>query len=293
MEQFVAAGAQVTALDNFSAGRVENLDSVKSSIRVVTMDIRDESLEQVVSAHDVVIHMAANADVPRSVEDPCYDFENNVMGSYNVLRACMRGGVSKVVFASSAAVYGEPEYSPMDELHPTNPASPYGAAKLAIEKLGFAYHRSFGLPFTAVRIFNTYGVRQPRYVMYDLLKKLYRDPTKLIVLGTGEQVRDYSYVTDTARCFLLAAADDASSGEVYNVAGAYPITIRDLADKLIAIRGAGDVSVSFTGSSWPGDIAILAADITKAEKLLGFAPTVELHDGLARLDSWLSKLPLN
>ena len=292
VEEFVTAGAHVTAVDNFSSGKIENLSRVESDIELLTMDVRDEKLHGLMKHQDIVVHMAANADVPKSVADPAFDYANNVEGSFNVLRACLSADVAKVLFASSAAVYGEPEYSPMDELHPTNPVSPYGAAKLAVEKLGFSYHHSLGLPFTALRIFNSYGARQRRYVMYDLLRKLYRDPNILQVLGTGDQVRDYSYVTDTARCFLLAARSDVSDGESYNVAGGRPISIKTLTDRLVEVCGVAGVSVTFTGESWPGDIRTLVANINKAQKVLEFCPKVDLLEGLARLDAWLRPLCL-
>lgn len=288
VEAFVTQGARVTALDNLVSGKRSNLEKVQNDIHIIEMDVCDGLIRHVIRDQDVVIHMAANADVPRSVVDPEYDFTNNIVGGYNVLKACLHSDIEKFIFASSAAVYGEPQYTPIDEAHPTNPISPYGAAKLSVEKLGLAYHHTFGLPFTVIRIFNTYGTRQPRYVMYDLLNKLYSDPMRLEVLGTGKQVRDYSYVTDTARSFLLATKCDRSVGQIYNVAGGYSISIRDLADRLIRALDLKGVRVSFTGLSWPGDIETLAADIAKAKKELGFVPRVSLEDGIALLNSWLS-----
>lgn len=287
VDAFVRAGAKVTALDNFAAGKRQNLAHLTGEIEVIDMDIRDDTISDVIKQHDIVIHMAANADVPVSVRDPDYDFQNNVVGSYNVLKGCLDSHVQKVVFASSAAVYGEPEYTPMDEHHPLNPRSPYGAAKLAAERLGISYFTSFGLPFTAIRIFNTYGTRQPRYVMYDLLRKLYNDPTKIEVLGTGDQVRDYSYATDTAQAFLLAAQSDTSAGQVYNVAGGYPISIKNLVDRLIRTLKLKHVEVTYTGKSWPGDIAILSADISKIKHDLSFQPRVNIEDGIQLLENWL------
>lgn len=277
------------ALDNFAAGERENLEHLKDKIEIVDMDIRDEAIAELIKRQDVVIHMAGNADVPISVEKPDYDFQNNVIGSYNVLKACLGSNVQKIVFASSAAVYGEPKHTPMDEEHPLHPRSPYGAAKLAIERLGVAYYVTFDLPFTAIRIFNTYGERQPRYVMYDLLRKLYNDPTRLEVLGTGEQIRDYSYATDTAHCFLLATRNDCSVGQVYNVGGGKPISIRDLVCRLIDTLGLKNVDVTFTGKSWRGDINTLVGDISTAKKELGFQPAVSIEDGISLLETWLSK----
>lgn len=289
VDDFVEAGAIVTALDNFVAGKKENLKQVKDKIEIINMDICDKRIIKLIKRQDIIIHMAGNADVPVSVERPDYDFQNNVIGSYNILKACLGSNVQKIVFASSAAVYGEPQYVPIDENHPTIPRSPYGASKLAIERLGIAYNITYNLPFTAIRIFNTYGVRQPRYVMYDLLRKLYTDPTKLEVLGTGEQVRDYNYVTDTARCFLLATQTDKAIGEVYNVAGGNPIAIKDLVQKLIKTLGLKNVNVTFTGKSWPGDISVLSADISKAKNELGFDPKVPIENGINLLEEWLSK----
>lgn len=289
VDAFVAVGAKVTALDNFSAGKRENLVQVKDKIKIIDMDICDDAVTSVVKDHDIIIHMAANADVPLSVQQPDYDFQNNVIGSYNILKACLDNKVQKIVFASSAAVYGEPDYTPIDEKQHLNPRSPYGAAKLAIERLGIAYYVTYGLPFTAIRIFNTYGVRQPRYVMYDLLRKLYNDPYKLEVLGTGEQVRDYSYATDTAQAFLLATQSNESNGEVYNVAGGNPISIKDLVQLLIHTLGLKDVDVAYTGKSWSGDITTLSADISKIEEELGFKPKVGIENGINLLEKWLSR----
>jgi UDP-glucose 4-epimerase len=289
VDAYVAAGARVTALDNFSDGRHANLTTLAGEHEIVEMDVRDEAISKIVKQQDVVVHMAANADVPRSVRDPDYDFQNNVVGSYNVLRACLDSNVQSVIFASSAAVYGEPRYTPIDEAHPLDPISPYGAAKLAAEKLGFSYYKAYGLPFTAIRIFNSYGIRQPRYVMYDLLRKLRNDQSRLQVLGTGNQIRDYSYVTDTARCFLLASENKESVGEVYNVAGGEPISIRDLAKRIIAALGLSEVEVVFTGQSWPGDITALVADISKIRTGLGYCPEVALDEGIIRLIRWFDE----
>lgn len=290
VDQAVAAGATVTVIDDLSAGRLRNLKAVIEDIEFLTMSLSDERVADVVRRQDIVFHLAANADVPVSVRDPGLDFQSNVVGSFRVLQACLGSDVQKVVFASSAAVYGPPSYVPIDEGHPTRPISPYGAGKLAVEHLGMAYHATYGLPFSAVRIFNSYGVRQPRYVMFDLIRKLHQDPTRLEVLGTGEQIRDYAYVTDTSRFFLTVAAAEQAVGHVYNVAGGNPTSVRDLVALLIADLGLEDVDVSFTGKSWPGDISRLVADIGAARKL-GWSPQVDLATGVKALEEWLLQDP--
>jgi len=291
VELLVTRGARVTVLDDLSAGRRENLAAVAADIAFVEGSVADRDLvDRLVRGQELVFNFAANADVPRSVKDPETDFQSNALGAHHVLSACRRHGVRRVLQASTAAVYGEPRYTPMDEEHPLRPISPYGASKLAAEALGRAYHHTYGLPFTAVRIFNTYGPRQPRYVIHDLFRKLARDRDRLEVLGTGEQVRDYCYVTDTAAAFVEVASDDRTIGEVYNIAGGQPVSIRELVALILETLGLTATVPYYTGQSWPGDITRLVADITRL-RALGFAPTVDLREGLRRFAAWIDISP--
>lgn len=286
-EQLVGRGARVTVLDDMSAGRLKNLAAVLPDIEMVTGSVADAPLvSRLVSAKTVVFNFAANADVPRSVSDPQLDFTSNAIGTFNLLTACRQHGVERVLQASTAAVYGEPLLTPMSEEHQLRPISPYGASKLAAESLGLAYHHTYDLPFTAVRIFNTYGPRQPRYVIHDLFRKLERDSRRLEVLGTGEQVRDYCYVDDTARAFCDLCERDDAVGRVYNIAGGTPLSIRELVALILECLGLHDTTVHYTGVSWPGDITRLVADITRI-RATGFAPTVDMPTGLARFRDWL------
>ncbi len=289
VDALVKSGATVTALDSLHSGDMANLDEARSQIVFREADVRDwEAMRDATRHQDVVFHLAANADVPYSLENPQFDFEVNVLGSQNIMRACMANDVGRLVFASTAAVYGDPVYTPMDEDHPLRPISPYGASKLAAENLGFGYHRSFGLPFTAIRISNSYGERQAKYVIHDFLAKLLSDPGRLEVLGDGNQHRDFCHVSDVSRCFLLAAESDATLGEVLNLAGSGSISITDLAHLVLELLGLeGETEVSYTGRSWQGDISLLLPDIAKARRLLGFSPEVALKDGIGTLIRWL------
>lgn len=287
VDQLLERGASVTVLDNLITGRTRNLEAVRNHIEVVEGDIRDRGLvEEVVRGRDLIFHFAANADVPKSVEEPAYDFETNAGGTFNLLAACRSSDVRRIIYASTAAVYGTPQYTPMDEQHPCRPVSPYGASKYAGERLGFAFRETYGLPFTAFRIFNTFGPRQPRYVMYDLFRKLQNDSRTLEVLGTGEQVRDYCYVADTAKAFVDVSADDITEGEVYNLSGGRSISIRNLVALILEAHGSNGTKVYYTGKSWPGDIVHLEADISKI-RTFGFAPTVGLEEGLGIFAKWL------
>ena len=289
VDALVKFGATVTALDSLHSGGIANLDDARSKIVFREADVRDwEAVRNATRGQDVVFHLAANADVPYSLEHPQFDFDVNVLGSQNVMRACMANDVGRLVFASTAAVYGDPVYTPMDEDHPLKPISPYGASKLAAENLGFAYHRTYGLPFTAIRISNSYGERQAKYVIHDFLAKLLNDPGKLEVLGDGNQRRDFCHVSDVSRCFLLAAESDPTRGEALNLAGAGSISIRELASLVLELLGLeGKTQVSYTSKSWQGDISLLLPDIAKARRLLGYNPEVALKDGVGALIRWL------
>lgn len=289
VDMLVNLDAKVTVIDNLSAGRLSNLNKSIKKINFKKIDILEaKKVTRIINGQDIVIHLAANADVPFSVKYPDHDFNVNIIGSYNVIKACKEANIKKLVFASSAAVYGNPVYIPIDEKHPTNPVSPYGASKLAIEKLGQAYQKTYGFPFVTMRIFNTYGERQPRYVMYDLLKKLYKDAKNLVVLGTGDQIRDYSYVTDTAKAFILAV-QVGEPGEIYNIAGGRPVSIKEVVGYLLKTLGIEDIKINYTMQSWKGDITTLIANINKISSRLNFKPDVKIEKGVSLLHEYLLK----
>lgn len=282
VDRLVENDLDVTVIDNLQAGKLENLENVKDRITFIEGDIRDiESLKKAIDDVDIVFHVGANASVPYSVENPRYDFETNALGTFNILDASVNSDVKKVVYASSAAVYGEPEYRPIDEKHPLCPISPYGASKLAGESIGMVFKETYGLNFASIRIFNSYGPRQPRYVMYDFIMKLKKNPKKLEVLGTGEQIRDYCYVSDTVQAFMLVA--EKGDG-IYNVASGTPTSIRELAEFMVSEISPG-AKIQYGGKTWKGDINTLTADISKLGGL-GFEPKVDLRTGVKKMIEW-------
>jgi UDP-glucose 4-epimerase len=282
VDQLVERGATVTVLDNLQAGREENLEGVRDRIAFVNGDIRDAGiLRELVAGQDYVFHLAANASVPGSVRDPRYDFETNSLGTFQVLEAARDTAVKRVLYASSAAVYGPPRTVPTPESHRLDPTSFYGLSKANGEQLGFLFHRMFGVPFTAVRIFNTYGPRQPRYVLADLIRKLLKDPKELTVLGTGKQIRDYAYATDTAAAFLAVAEADGLNGLPVNTSGGNPVSIRELVAVILDVMELPGCRVTYTGESWKGDVDHMEADLTRI-RAAGFAPQVGLKDGIRR-----------
>jgi UDP-glucose 4-epimerase len=289
VDALLARGDAVTALDDLSTGRREN---VPAAAKLVVADLRDRAaVARAVEGHDLVFHFGANADVPTSVRDPDLDFGSNAVGTHHVLRACIEHRTPRVVFASSAAVYGNPLRLPIDEDHPLRPVSPYGASKLAGEQLGLVYHGVYGLPFTAVRIFNVYGERSRRYVIHDLLRKLGQDARHLEILGDGAQRRDFCHVEDAVAILLRVADRGALAGRTINLCAGSPLTIRALAEEIVAGLGLeGVTKMTFSGASWQGDINVLLGDPSRMVSEIGYAPRVTLREGIARVAAWLTRV---
>ena len=241
-------------------------------------------LDRHLSPDSVLYHLAANASVPGSVDDPANDFSDNTIGVFQILQSARRTGC-QVVFTSSAAVYDVTNKLPLDESYPVRPSSPYGAAKVAGEAYCSAFHRSYGVPVKIARLFNSYGPGMVRFAMYDFVKKIKSDPNRLEILGDGQQMRDYLYVEDTVRA-LIQIAERGVVGETYNVASGEPITMLEVAQRVAALMDRADIQIETTGKSWPGDVARWYADIEKLQRL-GFQPTVSWEDGLQRTVQWL------
>lgn len=278
----------VRVIDNLDFGREEY---VNDDAELKKVDIRNFSeLKKAVGSPDVIFHLAARAQTRSTSigwDNPQLDCEVNTEGTINLFEAVREKEIDpKIVYASSAAVYGPPENPPITEEHPKNPISPYGVHKFAGEKHMTAYVEEQGLDISAVRIFNTFGPRQPRYVMYDFFKKLQEDNSELEVLGTGRQIRDYCYISDTVRAFEIVA-EEGGAGEAYNLSGENVISINDLAEKMIDIADL-DADYYNTAESWDGDISRLEADISKL-KDLGFRPKVGLDKGLEKFKNYFER----
>lgn len=284
-DALVAYGAEVRALDDLSDGHLANLSDVRDRIEFYATSVVDGDLDEPTAGCAYVFHLAANASVPRSAEDPDFDFAVNVVGTQRLMEACRRSDVATLLFTSSAGVYGEPQAAAMAEDHPLRPQSPYGGSKLAAEYLLEAYGRCFARDHRRVRIFNTFGPRQRKYVLFDWLEKLRRDPARLEIIGTGQQVRTYNYVADTVAALLTVAAAPAARSQVYNIGSEQRISIRELAELLVDQLGIEPPAISFTGQSWPGDIVQLYGDAGRLHAL-GCRETVGLRDGINRLIAW-------
>ncbi len=309
----VGLEARVSVLDNLQSGTWANVketigslvpvnvcvfsdtsdhnSGVHQGVTCVEVDVRDAGAVRTIVkaiAPDVVLHLAANASVPASVKDPAYDYVSNASGTFNILDAIrLERPMARVVVASSAAVYGEPQYFPITEDSPLAPISPYGASKLCAEVEARIFHRVYNLPVVIARLFNTYGPGMPRFVILDFLRKLQKNSAQLEILGSGKQLRDFNFVDDTVQG-LLVLAEHGVAGESYNIASGTSHTVTELAHILIEVLGLkGKTTLSFTGESWTGDAQRWEVDIAKA-KGLGYLPRVSLNYGVEQVVDWYS-----
>lgn len=294
VENLVAQGAKrVIVLDNLSCGYVENIPKVLN-VNFVHGDIRDVDLmDSLAKKCDTIFHLAEYIPetvkygpghvVKYSVERPLDDFEVNTKGTLIVLNAA-RKHQRKVVFTSSAAVYGNINLKSIREDDRKLPISPYGASKLCAETYVDLYSRVFGLPTVIVRFFNVYGPRQKKYVMYDMLLKMQKNPKRLRVLGSGKEERDFVFVQDAVDALLLLASNTDAEGQVFNVGTGIATPVSRVVELLKQILQM-DTEVEIVGKSWVGDLRTLVANIDKIRSL-GFAPNFSVEEGLEKLVAW-------
>lgn len=272
---------EITVLDNLSSGKEPVLPD---SVHFVEEDIRSETARKLAGDHDIVIHTAAQISVARSMDDPVFDADNNVFGTLNLLEGARKGNLEKFVYISSAAVYGNPEYLPVDEKHPQNPMSPYGASKFCGEKYCTMYHKAYGLPAVCIRPFNIYSPRQdPSNPYSGVITKFIsrvRDGLPPIIFGDGSQTRDFISAHDVVRMILMLADGKGINGEVYNVGTGEVTRIDELAQIVLDIFDR-DLGIEYK-DAMQGDIKDSYADISKARGI-GFRPEVNLYRGLEEI----------
>jgi UDP-glucose 4-epimerase len=218
-----------------------------------------------------------------SSENPLEDFDVNTRGTLIVLEAARRYH-RKVIFTSTAAVYGKTNLKNVSEDDAKLPVSPYGASKFCSETYVSLYHRAFGVPGAIARFFNVYGPRQSKYVMYDMLLKLSSNPTRLEVLGNGKESRDFVYVQDAVDALLLIATDPKAEGQVFNVGTGKATSILDVVKLLKQILQM-ETEIEVMGISWPGDLRTITSNINKLRSL-GYEPKFSVEEGLKKLASW-------
>jgi UDP-glucose 4-epimerase len=294
VEELLRRNHEVIVLDDLSSGFIGNLPK-DERLTFVHGDVRNISLvDDLVKDSDMVFHLAEfipNTNVSGkghvvkySVDNPLLDFDVSTRGTLVVLNSA-KNHKRKFVFTSTAAVYGGARFNLKENAQP-RPLSPYGVSKLCAEEYIKLYSRIYHLPVSIVRLFNVYGPRQLKYVMYDILLKLDENPNRLDMLGTGEETRDFVYVKDTVKALILVAQDSFAHGQTYNVGSGKQTQIKELVKTILKILDI-EPEIRFLGSSWKGDIETLVADISKISKI-GYETEYSLETGLKELIRWFS-----
>jgi len=288
VEALIKAGRDVVVIDNFSTGRLANLDflGVPKTLKIVEADINDTAkIESYFKNAERVFHIAALADLVPSVQNPAPYYYANVNGTFNILQLARAAKIRKMIYVASSTCYGIPDKYPTIETAPTDPRYPYALTKYLGEQLAMHWARVYDLPCTSLRFFNVYGPRSRTSGIYGavfgvfLAQILNNQP--LTIVGDGNQTRDFTYVTDVVDSILFAA-DHGKSGEVYNVGSGNPVSVNKIVELLSA-------KSTVHMPKRPGEPDCTHADITKIQAL-GWRPKVPIEKGvqnmLAQIDYW-------
>jgi UDP-glucose 4-epimerase len=288
----LARDSELILIDDFSIGPRENLSQLEDTpnVQIVEADITDrEQMRELIAGAEVVIHMAISC-LRTSLNSPLLSHDINSGGTLSVLMAAHAAGVERFSYVSSSEIYGSAQSVPMSESHPLAPTTVYGASKLAGELYALAYWRTYGLPVSVIRPFNTYGPREPYagaraevIPRFALLLDAGRSP---VVYGNGSQTRDFTYVSDTADGIVAATKCDDLVGDTVNIAHGREASINHIAKLLGDLMGRSEIPITHADAR-PGDVDRHFAATEKAKRLFGFEALTDLETGLARTIAWL------
>lgn len=291
-EKYTKEGHTMLCLDNFMSGNLMNVKHLLNyrNFKLIRGDVRDfDLLENIMGEVDVVFHLAAQIHVDRSYVEPKLTYEVNVMGTQNILEVARLHDVKKVIYASSSEVYGSAQYTPIDERHPLNAPHPYGASKIAADRMCYAYIHTYGLNVSIMRLFNVFGPRQ-RDVGYggviSIFTRRVLSNIPPIIYGDGRQTRDYTYIEDAVRAYDLVSKHNEPLTEPVNFGNGKEISIIDLANTVIELCGKKDKMKPIHVEPRPTEVKRLIADATKASNLLGWQPEYNFQDGLKAFVDW-------
>jgi len=273
--------SHMTIYDNLSSGKTENVKDLKKAI-FIKGDILDLRKLFSLKKMDTIFHLAAQVVVPYSMDNPIEDFETNAHGTLNVLEKARKDD-ARLVFASSAAVYGNPTKLPTPEEYGHHPFSFYGLSKVVCEDYCDMYAEKYGLKITILRFANVYGPRC-HGVINDFFDKIQKNPSRLEIIGTGQQARDFVHVNDVVNALLLSSVRESAVGQTLNIGFGKTTKIIDLAKMILKIMNLSDKTlIATTGVSWQGDIDTIWFDIDKAKRELNWNPEISIEDHLKTL----------
>jgi UDP-glucose 4-epimerase len=290
--RLVELGAEVLLVDSMipgCGGNMFNIAGIEDRVTVNISDVRDQqSMEYLVQGQDYIFNLAGQVAHLASMKDPFLDLEINCRAQLSLLEACRKHNLRvKIVYTSTRQIYGKPDYLPVDEKHPLRPTDVNGINKMAGEWYHILYNNVYGIRACALRLTNTYGPRLAVKLggiqgFIGLFIRQAIDGETLQVWG-GDQLRDLTYVDDVVEACLMAAASDVSNGQVFNLGGPQPISLRELAELIVEIAGSGSVEVRpFPEERKAIDVGSTYLDYSKIRRALGWEPKTTLDDGLAR-----------
>lgn len=294
-DKYTQNGNTVICLDNFLSGNLMNVRHLLDyrNFKLIKGDIRDaDLLDKLVRDVEVIFHLAAQVHVDRSYVEPQLTYQINVMGTQNILEAARLHDVRKVIHASSSEVYGSALYAPIDEKHPLNAPHPYGASKIAADRMCYAYRQTYGMNVVVARPFNIFGPRQRDLgyggVISIFTRRILGDMPP-IIYGSGLQTRDYTYVDDVVRAYDMLLNHPEPLDDPINFGTGSEISILDLANEIINITGKqGKLEPTHVGPRI-GEVKRLIADASLAKHTLGWESQVTFHDGLQKFVEWYKK----
>jgi len=293
VDRLVANDNHVLIVDDFSFGKEENIAHHRGNpqVQIERADICNlDEMIRLARGVDVILHLAVIC-LRTGLHDPLRAHRVNATGSLYLCQAALQNQIQRFLYVSTGEVYGSALYYPIDEIHPMLPTNVYGAAKAAGELYALSYHKTYGLPVSIVRLFNTYGPREqsegrraeviPKFVLRTMAG------LRPVIFGTGSQSRDFTYVEDIARGILLAAECDALVGHSVNLARGQDVSIATLCQLILKKLGRLDLEPLFIPEGRPADIEKIQANVGKAKQLLGFVAETEIDAGLDRYIGWI------
>ncbi len=297
-DRLLEKGENIVVIDNFDPyyhveikKRNISHNLRKKNYKFLEKDIADlQSLKKIISEEniDVIVHLAAKAGVRPSVEDPHSYSRVNIEGTLNILNATLNSTVDKIIFGSSSSVYGIPEYLPIDEQHPTKPVSPYGATKLAAEKMLFSYYHMYGVKSISLRFFTVYGPRQRPDMAIHKFTKLILQGTPIQAYGDGNSTRDYTYIDDIVDGLVSSIEKNTKDFEILNLGGGKRITLNELINLLE--KYCGKKAKRNYVPEQRGDTPHTWADISKSKKILDYSPKTDVEEGVRIFIDWFKKV---
>lgn len=291
-DKYINEGHTIVCIDNFMSGDILNIRHLTSNrnFKLVNGDIRDfDLIEKLMPGVDIIFNLAAQIHIDRSVIDPKPTTEINVLGTQNVLEAARMFDVKKILHASSSEVYGSSQFIPMSEKHPLDATHPYGASKIAAERLCYAYAKTYGLDIPIIRFFNTYGPRQKDLGYGGVISVFTRrvlNGLPPIIFGDGLQSRDFTYIADVVRAYDMILNHSKGIEGPINFGTEKEITILDLANKIIKMLGKENLLKPVHVEPRIGEVRRLIADSTKAKELFGWQAEYNIDKGLTLFIEW-------